>query len=160
MRGRAAPSAATEGVPVYPAGLTQPVHVHVERTCRGLSFECLYLLEKLLHQGSGPARVQRPGLGRMADVGRVQQQGQRFGLVHPVGTGRDKAPHTLPALASTTFDQRLFAAVRDLLALPFLLLQAGLHLFDLEEVGGHVRGQDHLNHQRAQLPARRSTHAV
>lgn len=39
-------------------------------------------------------------------------------------------------------------------ALPFLLLQAGLHVFDLEEVGGHVRGQDHLNHQRAQFPAR------
>lgn len=45
-------------------------------------------------------------------------------------------------------------------ALPFLLLQAGLHVFDLEKVGGHVRGQDHLNHQRAQLPGSKRTHAL
>lgn len=40
-----------------------------------------HLSEELLQQGGGPAVVEVPTFGRMADVCRVQQQGQGFGLV-------------------------------------------------------------------------------
>lgn len=39
------------------------------------------LSEELLQEGSGPAVVKVPAFGRVADVGRVQQQGQGFGFV-------------------------------------------------------------------------------
>ena len=42
-----------------------------------------YLPEELLHQGFGPAAVHRPLLGRVADVGRVQQQRQHLGFIDP-----------------------------------------------------------------------------
>lgn len=40
-----------------------------------------HLSEELLQQGGGPVVVQVPVLGRVADVGRVQQQRQGFGFV-------------------------------------------------------------------------------
>lgn len=41
-----------------------------------------HLSEELLQQGGGPVVVQVPVLGRVADVGRVQQQRQGFGFVN------------------------------------------------------------------------------
>lgn len=41
-----------------------------------------HLSEELLQEGSGPAVVKVPAFGRVADVGRVQQQGQGFGFVN------------------------------------------------------------------------------
>ena len=46
---------------------------------------CPYLPEELLHESLCPAGVQSPGLGGVADVSRVQQQGQCLGLVDSVG---------------------------------------------------------------------------
>lgn len=45
------------------------------------SGEPTHLSEELLEQGGGPAVVEVPTFGRMADVSRVQEQGQRFGLI-------------------------------------------------------------------------------
>jgi hypothetical protein len=52
---------------------------------RAVVSHCPYLPEELLHESFRPARVQSPGLGGVTDVSRVQQQGQRFGLVDSVG---------------------------------------------------------------------------
>lgn len=41
-----------------------------------------HLSKELLQEGSGPAVVKVPAFGRVADVGRVQQQGQGFGFVN------------------------------------------------------------------------------
>lgn len=46
-----------------------------------------HLSEELLQQGGGPVVVQVPVFGRVADVGRVQQQRQGFGFVN-AGKGR------------------------------------------------------------------------
>lgn len=43
------------------------------------------LSEELLQKGSGPAVVEIPTFGWVADVGGVQQQGQGFGFVDAVG---------------------------------------------------------------------------
>lgn len=43
------------------------------------------LSEELLQKGSGPAVVEIPTFGRVADVGCVQQQGQSFGFVDAAG---------------------------------------------------------------------------
>lgn len=48
-----------------------------------------HLSEELLQQGGGPVVVQVPVFGRVADVGRVQQQRQGFGFVN-AGEGRIK----------------------------------------------------------------------
>lgn len=59
-----------------------------------------YLSEELLQQKGGPAMVQAPVFGRMADVRSVQQQGQRLGLVWPSST--KKASSKLKLLACGT----------------------------------------------------------
>lgn len=46
-----------------------------------------HLSEELLQQGGGPVVVEVPVFGRVADVGRVQQQRQGFGFVN-AGEGR------------------------------------------------------------------------
>lgn len=43
-----------------------------------------HLSEELLQEGGGPAVVEVPAFGRVADVCCVQQQGQGFGLVNAV----------------------------------------------------------------------------
>ena len=50
-----------------------------------LACEHVYLYEELLQQGGRPAVVQVPVLGGVADVRRVQQEGQGLGLVHAGG---------------------------------------------------------------------------
>ncbi len=42
----------------------------------------MYLSEELLHEGLCPAVVQFPALSGMADISRVQHQGQHFSLVY------------------------------------------------------------------------------
>ena len=46
-----------------------------------------YLAEEFLHEGLGPAAVNRPLLGGVADVSSMKQQRQGLGLVNPVGAG-------------------------------------------------------------------------
>lgn len=42
-----------------------------------------YLTEELLHEGLGPAAVDRPLLCRVADVSSMEQQRKSLGLVNP-----------------------------------------------------------------------------
>lgn len=60
-----------------------------------------HLSEKLLQKGSGPAVVEVPALGRVADVGCVQQQGQSFGFVDAV---RDKCLELKPDVKWPDYD--------------------------------------------------------
>jgi hypothetical protein len=42
-----------------------------------------YLAKEFFHKGLGPAAVDRPLLGWMADVSSMEQKRQGFGLVNP-----------------------------------------------------------------------------